>query len=237
MRSYLKTITVTGADDSSTMMNLIKLQRAHPLAEFGILLSPDQKGGLRFPSSSWLKELERTSGLNLAGHLCGPYARRFLMGELNFDDEFGRMLTSRFSRWQINTHGIFHSYDPGGLTQALRERHLAGHQIIFQYDIVNLHILDFAIEQNPGNVETLFDLSHGAGILPASWPALNLNIPVGYAGGLSSNNLTQQIPLISQAAGEKPFWIDAETELRSAEDSIFDLQRVNMFLATAASNQ
>jgi hypothetical protein len=82
------------------------------------------------------------------------------------------------------------------------------------------------------NISALFDLSHGAGVLPETWPK-PLTIPCGYAGGLSPEIVARQIERVSALVGDKHIWIDAETKLRSPNDLLFDLEKVRTFLEVA----
>ena len=80
------------------------------------------------------------------------------------------------------------------------------------------------------NCSTLFDLSHGAGVLPEQWPKPLPGIRCGYAGGLSPDNIKEQLTLISAAVGDTPIWIDMETHVRSNNDRLFDLGKVEQVL-------
>ena len=72
-------------------------------------------------------------------------------------------------------------------------------------------------------------------MLPERWdhPLAKTAIPCGFAGGLSPENVASQIEKILPVVGETPFWIDAETHLRSDDDRRFDLERVRRFLEEA----
>ena len=73
---------------------------------------------------------------------------------------------------------------------------------------------------------TLFDMSHGAGILPKEWLAPIDGVRCGYAGGLSPENVVSQIKLIESKVGNYELWIDMETQIRSNADQQFDLGKV-----------
>ena len=76
----------------------------------------------------------------------------------------------------------------------------------------------------------LFDLSGGAGILPESWPKAKGEY-CGYAGGLSPENLEEQLEKIKCVVDEdQKIWIDVETHVRSSDDKQFDLDKVRKFL-------
>jgi hypothetical protein len=231
---FIHTVTVTGADDSATPAHLRDIGERYPFAEFGILFSPKHFGAPRFPSRSWLLDLQEDSrGLRLSGHLCGGFVRDFLAGRTQWLSDIGDPLCARFSRWQINTHGEPHDFSPDELSHLLERLDRRGCEVIFQYDNRNTAIIEACAARDTGNIRALFDLSHGAGVLPDRWPKLNLDIPVGYAGGLSPENLVSQIEGLRSASGGGRIWIDAETSLRTPDDAGFDLERVEAFLRAA----
>lgn len=225
-------VTITGADDSVSPMDLYHLQNEFPFAEFGILLSRKQYGNNRFPSREWIVELitDKHLGINLSGHLCGAYVREFLKGDTKF---FGELPVDPFvfDRFQINTHAEPHEFNTLELTRWLTGSPTGTY--IFQWDGVN----DENISKLLFNTRTqiLFDLSHGAGLLPKEWPNPMINIPCGYAGGLSPDNLKEQIERIEALVGEKEIWIDMETHVRSNNDQQFDLTKVRKCLEIAAN--
>ncbi len=231
---FISLVTVTGADDTVSPSELVELQRRYPFVEFGILLSLGQSGMARFPSRHWLDKLTEVAGeLRLSGHLCGQYVRDFLTGKLRFDIHLGSDTAAAFSRWQINTHAIPHAWDIDGLMNMISGRFNRGQPVIFQYDQVNTEMIYFAVEHDPGNIAVLFDLSHGAGILPEAWPPISIPVSVGYAGGLSPDNVAGELEKIAAVAKGKT-WIDAETRLRSGSHGmLFDLDLVERFLQAA----
>ena len=118
-----------------------------------------------------------------------------------------------------------------------------GQQAIFQYDTVNTNAMLACVGQHVHDeyesadlgIAALYDLSHGAGVLPEEWshPLARTAIPCGFAGGLSPENVASQIEKILLVMGDTPFWIDAETHLRSDGDRQFDLAKVRRFLEAA----
>jgi hypothetical protein len=226
-----KYITVTGADDSVKPEQLIKIAEEFPLVEFGILLSRKQIGQRRFPSAAWLEELRHLpDSINLAGHVCGSWVREILCGKWPIDELteiFGADFFQMFGRWQLNTHGELHKWDQSFLATLNQPR-----GVIFQFDNKNTGLI-LAAREVATNISALFDLSHGAGVLPSAWPVPVSGMFCGYAGGLSPENVAEQCPLILEAAAGAPTWIDAETHLRSKGDAVFDLEKVRAFLAAA----
>lgn len=222
-------VTITGADDSITPAELMLLGEEFPFVEWGILFS-NQFGNPRFPSLEWIDDLLEiaTNETNLSLHLCGRYVRDLLLGNDHFSQDIP---VNCFKRIQINTHGRTHT-TAGFLAEVLRK--YPDVQWIFQYDNVNTRFIDL-LKGSDINHAALFDLSHGAGLLPSKWPD-PLRVPCGYAGGLSPDNLIDQIHKIEEKAGSAEIWIDMETHVRSNMDQKFDLQKVRKCLEISANH-
>jgi len=227
----IRVVTVTGADDSIRPEELVAIAKDYPFVEFGILLSKKQQGSKRFPSRNWWEELYilgRNEKLNLSGHLCGEWVRQLCLGVPSFFEDFG-YTWKMFKRLQLNFHAEHHTVDEKDFSDLIR-RYLRDVPIIFQMDGVNEKIF-FALVNRYGIVALpLFDQSGGTGLLPGKWPKQYQYC--GYAGGLSPDNLQQELESISKVASG-PIWIDAETLLRSENDKVFDLEKVRCFLEAA----
>lgn len=236
----IKTVTITGADDTIAPEELVKLSQEFPFVEWGILVSRKQIGNTRFPSLEWLHKLHSMrDGLRLSMHLCGSFVRDFMKGNMAFADET-QTFSSMFQRLQINTHGEPHEWDAKEVGKFVKRN--SDSIFIFQYDNVNTDLLEVLAQRGDlNNIAALYDLSHGAGILPENWPKPLSYCPVGYAGGLGPENLEDQIMIIEEAVGEVPIWIDMETKVRSwpapdpgrPDHDIFDLNKVRKCLETA----
>jgi phosphoribosylanthranilate isomerase len=72
----------------------------------------------------------------------------------------------------------------------------------------------------------LFDPSGGTGKLPSEWPSTPAGCPVGFAGGISPDNVREVIQAIGPR--EYPWWIDMETGVRT--DNKLDLEKVSRVL-------
>lgn len=222
-------VTMTGADDGVNQEDLFRISEKFQFVEWGILLSRNSRGGNRFPSLKWMNRLEALDKdfydfeMQYSGHLCGGFVREFLMGDTSFVNEIGD-IWELFQRIQINTHGVEHNFDKTKLLNAIAQ--YPEKEFIFQYDNVNKEILDYVVANSEVNVSTLFDLSHGAGVLPEEWPMPIDGIKCGYAGGLSPENIKSQIELIESKVGDTEIWIDMETKIRSKNDKLFDLKKV-----------
>jgi hypothetical protein len=233
----LNTVTVTGADDSIDPQQLVEIQRKYPFAEFGILLSQrhSSSGTTRFPSQQWLNELVEINRdiephLNLSGHICGTWVKEALLGRWPNLNVVADGLGSAFQRFQLNTHGQPHRYS-STFFNTLKRLEDECQTIIFQLDGKDgTKVALAAIEWgNTTNIAGLFDVSHGAGVLPPEWPQPISGLMCGYAGGLSPRNVVEQLPLIEHAVNGMT-WIDAETSLFSDDGRQFELNTVESFL-------
>ncbi len=228
----ITTVTLTGADDSVKPLELLALSQRYPFAEWGILVSGKRYGTNRFPSKEWITALldavpdyPDNKIFKLSCHLCGQYVKDILTGNQVPMNDLG-FLWEMFDRVQINTHGIPHPYSAEAFKIFSSEDRK---EFILQYDEVNQKILIDAL-CTTANVSTLFDMSHGAGVVPKEWPEPFKTLKCGYAGGISPDNIVEQIKLIESHVGNTPVWIDMETHVRSQNDLQFDLDKVETCL-------
>lgn len=221
--------TFTGADDQTSIKSMEAIQATFPFVEFGILVGSHIGGSPRFPTPKWIESLTKTDQkMNLSLHLCGKYVNNILQGKTSFlvpPSSKGVIQLydfEKFQRVQINTHGFKHDFNPVNLIKLIND--LPRVEFIFQFDNQNSHILN-AIKAQCKNISVLFDLSHGAGILPEEWPELLPDIKCGYAGGLRLKNLREEMGKVEKKTGKVETWIDIETHVRNLEDQ-FDLGMV-----------
>ena len=222
-------ITITGSDDSIKPSELIELSKRYSFVEWGILISNDNFDECRFPSMLWLKELynikQENPDIKLSCHLCGKYVEKLING----DDSVIRELYEiwdMFERVQLNFHELYHvySYDMINILLKYPEK-----EFVFQFDGVNEDI--FYICHNAGvNCSVLFDKSSGTGLLPIIWPKPLDGIKCGFSGGLSIENIENQILLIEVKTKDIKTWIDIETHVRSKDDLLFELDKVESCL-------
>jgi len=232
----IKKVTITGADESISPSALIGLSEKYPFVEWGILVSKNNWGSNRFPSIGWIRNLKLVKDLfpemNLSCHLCSDYVRKLVKGNVSSILDLGE-LWDIFDRVQINFHAIPHEFHPNmfRVFRSYKEK-----EFIFQYDDVNTLVVSSAIKEGIRNISALFDLSHGAGVLPSSWPELIDGIKCGYAGGISPDNIESQILLINGIVKNSETWIDMETKVRSEYDRLFDLGKVERCLEISSKH-
>lgn len=232
----LKVVTITGADDSTDIEDLVSLSREFPFVEWGILVSQTAEGRYRFPSRKWIDQLVRRvrelrEPLKLSTHVCGRWVRRLMVGELDWLEL--PMIIDITDRIQINTHAEQHASTTGLITSLTDAKSISTKEenleFIFQWDGVNNH-LTYAALAYGFKVSALFDTSGGAGQLPSSWPMPAREFPCGYAGGLGPDNVEDQLRIIEQRCIDRDFWIDMERRVRSEDDSRLDLDKVRRVL-------
>jgi len=230
-------VTFTGADDTVSAKDLLKVTAKYPDVEWGILFGGGE--GPRWPSRKWLKnELPQLEGSKLTAHLCGMWVYDLVLhGDFTWLYQY-ESIAGLFQRVQLNFHG--QQFPPASPSFHTRIADTP-YQFIFQNDEVNGHLMSSI----GGTKEVrLFDVSHGAGVLPTigcdlgeinPWPKRTIYEYMGYAGGLGPSNITEQLKLIEQAADPVqfvPFWIDMETRVRTRTKTrreifdIFDLTKV-----------
>jgi hypothetical protein len=223
----LTRVTFTGADDNTDPQALVDLAVKYPFIEWGILVSKTSAGRPRYPSFQWLDELavfNRKHQINLSCHLCGRWLRDILTTEdrYDFDQNFGPYL-HMFQRMQLNTHGQKTNYEAFNVVAYLFNLYKT---FVVQMDGVNEKLIEDLINFDISAVP-LYDLSSGAGTLPSEWrkPVENVSC-TGYAGGLGPQNLEEQLEKIQEVVGDKFIWIDMETHVRSNDDKLFDLEKI-----------
>lgn len=222
----LARVTITGADDNTSVTQLLDLSDEYEFVEWGILVSRSQAGGYRFLSERWMEQLasEASPNVMISMHLCGDWVRQLLMGVLDWSNTPG--LRYYAQRIQINTHAIPHltKIDMFNNMEQLGDR-----EFIMQADGVMDH-LAYAGPKYGVNCSILFDTSHGAGISPTSWPRQIDGFYCGYAGGIGPQNIAEELKKI-EALAKRPYWIDMESRVRSRDDSVLQIAKIRSVLS------
>jgi hypothetical protein len=226
----IKTVTLTGADESVKPEDVFQLNQDYPdlNVEWGLLLSKSKEGKQRrYPSRQWMEEFcaKAPEAVALSGHVQGRWLKD--MAEGNFTLPGDRpLIWERLNRIQLNFHSVPAHVD----TTFLMALGKYDKQFIIQMDGINDALFVRALLANL-NVAPLFDRSAGQGLLPDQWP---MPMPVkynGYAGGLGPENVEEELKRIDAVAGDEIIWIDMETKIRSGgEEDKFDLSRCRQVL-------
>ncbi|MHA1948259.1 MAG: hypothetical protein ACW99G_02685 [Candidatus Thorarchaeota archaeon] len=233
MKKILNRVTITGADNRTNIQDMVELSKKYPWIEWGILLSESSMGRARFPCLEWIKELYDKRDLfednPFSGHLCGKWVRQVCKGDWSFVDALVPC-NELFKRYQLNFHAIVHKIkDKAAFIEGFRSVHPWTNEFVFQLDNVNNEIVDVV---RAGNIDAqpFFDLSGGVGVLPEKWDKAQEGVYTGYAGGLSPENVHDQLIEIEKVCGEGPIWIDTETRVRTDDDQSLDMDKVESFV-------
>ena len=230
----LTRVTITGADDLVDPKILRELSDEFPFVEWGILRSVSREGEPRYPSADWREKLEAVAmrtdkpgeldtrlDMRLSAHFCGQLVRDTLAG----DEKWFKSLPAEYDRVQLNgfhftreVEELIGRFDVEWIIQAKTAEML--------HEVENIRI---EMSSNP-NITALWDVSGGQGIEPAVWPSSPGILSLGYAGGITPENVAQVIQNIMTVT-EKPFWIDLESGVRT--DDKFDLVKVRSLLERA----
>lgn len=75
----LRMVTITGADDATSIQEMRQITDEFPFVEWGILIGSHD--GQRFPSMKWVQALVEERGragarMNLSLHVCGKFGNR-----------------------------------------------------------------------------------------------------------------------------------------------------------------
>lgn len=203
-------ITFTGIDDRTDLARADKLANEYPI-EWGILLSKSNRDA-RYPCDQAIREISKIKG-NKAAHVCGEYAQQLLQifpfqivsfpGD-QIDERIKSLIFDlSFDRVQINSK----SYPP------MEVKTFSGLPLIKQWRSSTFD------EQE--SMLMLYDCSGGRGILPTVLPRLLKDKFVGYAGGITPENV---LTFLNNIEGKGEFWIDMETGVRT--NGWFDLNKV-----------
>lgn len=223
----LTRVTITGVDDATDLASIAELTREFPFVEWGILYSDKRRGELRYPLAPWGIALAMGPRLRVAVHLCGSAARAMLEGVSVLAGLGGE-------RVQINAefprHTTIRAFSC--LVSRSRERD-------FILQVRDASLIDTyawvaaACGGGIGNVSLLFDASGGRGIAPPAWPAPPLGLHVGYAGGITPENVVAVAREVNRITGDEPTWIDMESGVRNSADQL-DLAKVRRVLEQCA---
>lgn len=226
----LRHVTVTGLDDTTNLIDLMTIAKKYSFVEWGVLVADSYSNYRpRYPIYTIFRNLEKCKNIlpqiNFSLHVCGPYLRKIIHnGNWQvFDYLDGINVANCFSRIQLNLSNMI-SEIQNPFFESLKN---INQEIILQLKSVEGN--EELIEKCNKNakISVLFDASGGKGKLPEKWPNSIKNC--GYAGGLTPDNVKEQLYLIKNLVGDNgPIWIDAESGLRSYDQ--FDLAKVEQFL-------
>ena len=245
----LISITCSGANEHIDPEDILRLARKYPILEFGIQVTA-KKCSKDSPRYLWIQELHRRIGLqdhlpHLALHINTDWVDGFIAGNIAPElDELLRLetfyRTPLFERVQLNFK-IGRNIDPvtGVLMEHLRE-YGQGRRFIFSCNASNIAYLHYLYKSGLRDFDVLYDSSFGEGIKAEKYiePAFcDDDIRQGYAGGLSPDNITEELGKINQVVpDERSFFIDAEGQLKGSE-GFLSIEKCKTYIQNALAWQ
>lgn len=240
----LSLVTCSGANEHTDIEGLVSLLE-ETFFELGIQVS-GEKASHDSDRYWWIKELyyrlkDEDILSRFALHLNRDWVERFCFGELA--PELKEFLAMRdcygfpfFGRVQLNFK-IGRDKIPGDdvlLNNLTRMINLfPEHTFILSYNDANAEFIR-QLYWTGIRFDCLYDNSFGEGILPSSRPAPVFgNVFQGYAGGLTPENVEQELDKISRSVHSGLFFfIDAEGGLKG-NDGHLSLEKCRTFLKNA----
>jgi len=198
------------------------------------------------PRHEWFEELlkktdEKFVEPNLALHINGAWCTDFCNGKI--PPEIRGWLAAYnnttfiqpIRRVQLNIGFNLNEISPEGVADAIVFG--GGREFIFPLNDDTEPFIRKLYEKT-FRFSLLFDASYGAGMSPKKWERpIFYNIPHGYAGGLSPENVAENLAKISKAAGgwvkDDLIWIDAEGQLMKPNSRHFDVDRASAYINAA----
>ncbi|MBR1800658.1 MAG: hypothetical protein IJ767_04085 [Bacteroidaceae bacterium] len=226
----LRHITFTGIDARTDLQELQAIQLQYPLAEFGVLTSYHwYENGNRYLDPQFLPNLYGR-GLNLALHICGSAAHDAIDGFWNRINRHTVEYLYRglFQRVQLNVSNRSDNPDrlasmPPNCRAEVIIQQRPGDAALFE------HSLWVGRVNRPRNVSMLIDGSGGQGI--DSPISIYQSVEkIGYAGGISPENVADKLTYLFENVRHGEFWIDMESGVRT--DDWFNLDKVRRVLET-----
>lgn len=245
----LRYITCSDIREQNGIDDALGLLSLSPKVELGIQAhNPSMNFGA--PRFEWLKELLKISflretPLNIAIHVNYEWCSQMADGGASTDvwpaeikylfdcrDRNGKPL---IRRWQLNIGDNTHGINGNKLAELCRV--FPDREFIFPYNAKNSVTpeIQLAHRYNDCNFSLLYDASYGAGISPESWNApVYKNRPMGYAGGLSPENVAANLNKIAAVCpADYTTWIDAEGKLKTPGTMLLNNYRATRYVQAA----
>ena len=255
----LRYITCSDPREFNDIHDIVKLGKLSPRVEIAVQAHPS-KMSPGMPRNEWFRELLQyvmvdKHKIRLAVHVnrewCDQVCRTgTIPNELIEFFEMcrnGNVYDALIKRWQFNmpadTAKNINIHALKKLMNLYPEKYF-----IFQYNNNTSDAIAKLFNAN-ARFSVLYDASGGRGIAPNSWHApLYSNVPQGYSGGMSPENVVANLDKISDVA-KRPvaqykgndtiykmeersdIWIDAEGKLKT--DDKFDVVRARQYILNA----
>jgi len=240
----LRYITCSDPREHNSIKSIIDL--AHlPHAEIAVQCHPS-KMSEGMERNIWFnkfaQEIIQTSRINLAIHINSEWSNEICTKGtipdiiLNWINIYKSNNVPLIKRIQLNmSQNTANNLKPKKLAKIIHD--FPKHEFIMQYNPKTKQAIE-KLDRTGANFSILFDESGGQGISPASWQKPIKNHPVGYSGGISVNNLIQNLNNIQKLVdNDQDVWIDAEANLKTQtlfeEKPLFDTELAKAYVRRA----
>lgn len=238
----LRYITCSDPRETVPVETLLRLSQYNPIVEIAVQAHPS-KMSIGMPRNQWFNRLLKESLLmpkapNLAVHVNMEWCDNFCKGLIVPEIKDWLLLTRTdgipvIRRWQINIYGSkTKNFYADKIANLLHD--FSNNEFIFQYGNSEYDRMR-KLDDTGANFSILYDTSGGRGELAKTWQApVFKNHYQGYAGGLSTENVIENLKKIARVAGPRTdIWIDAEGKLKNPETKIFDINLAKQYITAA----
>lgn len=224
-------ISITGADNNTSIEQLVEIDKIFPYAEWGILYYPEREGANRNPTKDWREQfLSNIPKEKTAIHLCGEDVFNEILSD-TFDSIPLKEELARFGRIQLNINArkLKNLFTDDEIATIYQKLLASKFHIIAQHNHISENAIQKFITANNVDYEKfdiLLDSSLGKGVSPDTWKVpkgLSDKAHLGFAGGLNPNNILVNYCKIKEVTKNK-YWLDLESGART--DNEFDFVKV-----------
>lgn len=238
----LKYITCSDPREDISVSEMMRLLHFAPQIEIGVQASPGAMATGR-PRHKWFQQLMSLvsnidTPLNVALHVNYSWCNDMCSGRIPPEIQEWLMLrhvrtnAPAVRRIQLNIGDGTNAFDANKTAKLIHD--FPDHEFIFPYNsVVSSQVAK--LHDTGANFSLLYDSSYGYGKSPDAWygPVYSSH-PMGYAGGLSPENVAQNLDLISeQLPSDYTTWIDAEGRLMKPGTRQMDLSRARSYVDIA----
>jgi hypothetical protein len=229
-------ISITGADDNTSIEELAKISKEFSYAEWGILYYPERGGAKRNPTKDWRNQfLSAIPKEKTAIHLCGEDVFNEILAD-SFDNSELKSELNNYGRLQLNINArkLKNLFTDEEIAKIYKKLLASNFHIIAQYNHISEKAINDFIKNNVVDYDyfdILLDSSLGKGVSPEQWTVpegLSPEATLGLAGGLNPENIFSSYIQINQIT-ENKYWLDLESGART--DNEFDLDKVKNILS------
>ncbi len=235
----LKYITCSDPRNYNTIYELFDLWDIDPRVEIAVQMHP----GKVSPDTErykWIKhifhDLYGFTHKNLAIHVNNDWCDDICNGKIPdalkpLFDAYSYRLQPIAKRIQLNMpQKTAENFNPQKLKNIIE--YYNDKEFIIQYKPTTVAAVD-ALHKSGAKFSLLFDESGGTGRDAGAWraPVYPYFHTQGYSGGMSPENVAENLTKISRVAGAHDIWIDAEGKLK--RDDKFDVMRAKQYIQNA----